>query len=188
MALNDSDAIALSLSQPEQFVLVFDRHGSAVHAYLARRSGYQSAEDLSAEVWLRAFRSRHSYDMAWSDARPWLYGIARNTLRSYWRLRSPVRTVPTEPAHDPWPNVDDRLDAVSQRSNLRAALAQLPAADREVLLLVAWEQLTAAEIAIALEVPAGTVRWRLHRARRMLTDPPGEPNDDSTSVALTKES
>jgi RNA polymerase sigma-70 factor (ECF subfamily) len=53
---------------------------------------------------------------------------------------------------------------------VREALAELPANDREVLVLTAWEQLTPAEIAVVLGVPAATVRTRLHRARNRLRE------------------
>lgn len=186
MTLQDNRLIALSLREPSHFVTVFDRHGAAVHAYLARRAGYQTAEDLSAEVWLQAFRSRQAFDPAWADALPWLYGIARNTLRHHWR-RVPVGAFPLEPAHDPWAEVDDRLDAARRVHLLQTALARLEAEDREVLLLSAWEQLEPTEVAIALDVPAGTVRWRLHRVRRTLADAfdPGDVGD--SSLPATKE-
>ena len=58
-----------------------------------------------------------------------------------------------------------RLDAQALRGRLAAALAEV-AADRDVLLLVAWAQLSCEEAAQALGIPAGTARSRLHRARR----------------------
>jgi RNA polymerase sigma factor (sigma-70 family) len=62
--------------------------------------------------------------------------------------------------------VDGRLDAQAQRGRLAAALLEIADRDREVLLLVAWAQLTCEEAAQALGIPAGTARSRLHRARR----------------------
>ena len=64
--------------------------------------------------------------------------------------------------------VDDRLDARRTVSALTQALAALTDEDREVLLLVAWEQLTPAQVAVALDIPQGTARSRLHRARAQL--------------------
>lgn len=165
--LSDGELMVRCLERPDDFVAIFDRHSVAVHAYLARRTGSQHAEDLFADVWLQAFRSRRAYDPAWPDARGWLYGIARHCLRRHWReLRPPIADSPLR--HDPWPDVDRRLDAASSLVLLGPALDTLPDEDREVLLLAAWEDLTPSEIAVALGVPAGTVRWRLHRARTSL--------------------
>jgi len=152
----------------ESFALVVYEHGQAVHAYLARRAGRQVADDLLTEVWLRAWRSRGSYDPSWGGPRPWLYGIARNVLRVHWRLRTDRPAPPVRLAEDPWPAVDERVDAVRLRQALGGALAELSEEHREVLLLVAWEQLTPAEVAVSLGIPPGTVRSRLHRARHVL--------------------
>ncbi len=152
--------------RPDAFVAVVRRHEVAVHAFLARRAGPQAAADLLGEVWLRAFACRGGYHPAHADARPWLYGIARHVLRAHWRSR-PAAAPATLPA-DPWDDVIDRLDAAARAGPLAAALRALPPAEREVLLLVAWEELTPAQAAAALGVPPGTARSRLHRARAAL--------------------
>jgi RNA polymerase sigma-70 factor (ECF subfamily) len=149
------------------------RHGQAVHAYLARRGGRDAADDLLGEVWLRAYARRQQYDERWPNARPWLYGIARNVLREHRRHARPdvsfgERGARWDASEDPWPAVDDRLDATAQMARLRHALAQLASGDRDVLLLVTWEGLTPAEAAIALGIPAGTARSRLHRAKGLM--------------------
>jgi RNA polymerase sigma-70 factor, ECF subfamily len=157
----------------DAFVAVVKRHEVAVHAYLARRAGAQAADDLLGEVWVRAFAGRGGYDPAHPDARPWLYGIARNVLRAHWRARHPGAPAAEGPAGpcgaaDPWDDVVDRLDASARAGLLAAALRALPAVEREVLLLVAWEELTPAQAAAALGVPPDTARSRLHRARSAL--------------------
>jgi RNA polymerase sigma factor (sigma-70 family) len=150
------------------------RHGQAIHAYLTRRSGRDAADDLLSEVVLRAYAARHRYDERWQDARPWLYSIARNVLREHWRRIGAAAAPDADPlAHlavseDPWPDVDARLDAAAQVSDLRRALTSLAPGDREVLLLVTWEGLTPAEAAVALGIPPGTARSRLHRARSLM--------------------
>ena len=63
-------------------------------------------------------------------------------------------------------DADGRIDAVAQRARLAAALLEIAERDREVLLLVAWAQLSCEEAARALGIPAATARSRLHRARR----------------------
>jgi RNA polymerase sigma-70 factor (ECF subfamily) len=154
--------------RPDAFVEVVQRHEVAVHGFLARRAGHQAADDLLGEVWVRAFAARGGYDPGHADARPWLYGIARNVLRAHWRARRDTGPAAAEEAVDPWDDVVDRLDSAAQAPALGAALRALPAAERDVLLLVAWEQLTPAEAAVALGIPQGTVRSRLHRARSAL--------------------
>ena len=163
--------------RPDAFVEVARRHEVAVHSFLARRAGPQVAADLLGEVWVRAFAWRGGYDPAYPDARPWLFGIARNVLRSHWRAgRAAEHPAATgDPAgtgypvaEDPWDDVIDRLDGPVRSRALRSAIRALPSAERDVLLLVAWEQLTPAQAATALGVPPGTARSRLHRARAAL--------------------
>jgi RNA polymerase sigma factor (sigma-70 family) len=155
--------------RPDAFVDVVRRHETAIHGYLARRAGREAAHDLLAEVWLRAFAARGGYDSGYADARPWLYGIARNVLREHWRTTGGTEFVAIDEGRtDPWDGVDDRLDSAARAAAALSAVRALPPAEREVLLLVAWDQLTVAEAARMLGVPQGTARSRLHRARTAL--------------------
>lgn len=165
----DDDAVRWAMNGDRaEFAGLVHEHGQAVYAYLARRAGRQVADDLLTDVWLRAWRSRRSYNPQWPSPRPWLYGIARNSLRAHWRLLADQPRPPLEADSNPWPDIDDRLEAARLRPALEAALERLGDENREVLLLVAWEQLTPAEVAIALDVPPSTVRSRLHRARSIV--------------------
>jgi RNA polymerase sigma factor (sigma-70 family) len=171
--------------RPDAFVEVARRHEVAIHGYLARRAGRQTADDLLAEVWLRAFAARGSFDVGYANARPWLYGIARNVLREHWRTgRSDEPAALEEKRVDPWDGVDARLDSAERARAVISAVRELPAAEREVLLLVAWEQLTPAEAARVLGVAQGTVRSRLHRARATLRRVLSESDaDDEAGVS-----
>lgn len=144
-------------------------HSSAIHAYLARRVGRSTADDLLSEVWIRAVRSLPNLDPDRDCSRPWLYGIARNVLRAHWR-QEPSTDSAGLPPIDPWEGVDERLDAERLGNVLQEGLARLAARDREVLLLVAWEGLNASEVAVVVGTRPGTARSRLHRARRQLQD------------------
>jgi RNA polymerase sigma factor (sigma-70 family) len=169
---------------PDAFVEVARRHEVAIHGYLARRAGRQAADDLLAEVWVRAFSARGGYDAGCGDARPWLYGIARNVLREHWRTSSPRQpAAPGETWADPWDGVNDRLDSAEEARAVASAVRALPAAEREVLLLVAWEQLSPAEAARVLGVPQGTARSRLHRARAALRRVLSERDADEAGVS-----
>jgi RNA polymerase sigma factor (sigma-70 family) len=172
---SDAELIGRSLTgDGEPFVEVISRHEVAVGAYLARRVGRAAAEDLLGEVWVAAFASRGKYDRSFPGARPWLFGVAQNTLRRHWRSRPAEEPVPDltglAAGWDPWPEVEERVAA---ETVLRAALARLKPEEREVLTLVAWEDLTVADAARALEIPPGTARRYLHQARQALRNAPG---------------
>ena len=171
---SDAELIGRSLSgDAEAFMEVVGRHEVAVGAYLERRVGREAAEDLLGDVWAAAFQYRGTYDRSYAGARPWRYTMALNRLRQYWRSRSPVDLVPdmTSLANgwDPWPSVDVRMDA---RTAFRAAVAGLKSEEREVLTLVAAEDLTVADAARVLGIPAGTARRLLHQARSALRNAP----------------
>jgi RNA polymerase sigma factor (sigma-70 family) len=171
---SDAELIARSLGGDENaFVEMLCRHEEAVGAYLARRAGREQAEDLLGQVWVAAFGSREAYDRSFANARPWLFGVALNTLRRHWRSRPaevPVQDVTVlEKSWDPWPAVDERMDA---ETGLRAALAGLRLEEREVLTLMAWEDLTITDAARALGIPPGTARRYLHQARLALRETP----------------
>lgn len=167
----ENDAMLMERSlhgRPDAFVEIVRRHEAAVHAYLVRRTGREAADDLLAEVWLRAFSSRTTFDTQRFSALPWLYGIARNVLRAHWRTDPGFGAPPPDPVIDQWDEVAERLDSQNLARSLIPALWALPESEREVLLLVAWEQLTPAEAADVLGIPQGTARSRLHRARLAL--------------------
>jgi RNA polymerase sigma-70 factor (ECF subfamily) len=170
---SDADLIELSRSEPARFAEVFDRYYGEIHGYAARRLGHSLADDVAAETFLVAFRRRGSYDLARPTARPWLYGIAANLIAGHRRAevrqyRALARTGPAAVAEEPAERVAGRVDAAAQRGRLAAALAGIAPADRDVLLLVAWAQLSCEETAHALGIPAGTARSRLHRARQQI--------------------
>ena len=169
-AADDAAVIESSWLEPERFAVLFDRHAPHIHRYLARRAGRQVADDLVAETFLTAFAKRDRYDLGYSDARPWLYGIATNLVGQHHRdearqYRIMQRAVAEPEVPDHADRVAAGVTAQATHALLEAALATLPAGDRDVLLLIAWEQLTYQEVSRALAIPAGTVRSRLHRAR-----------------------
>ncbi len=89
-------------------------------------------------MWLRAWRSKESYDPCAGAVLPWLVGIARNTLRAHFRLRVDNSGQHFELHCDPWADADDRLDATRVAIALERALGALSEEHREILLLVAW--------------------------------------------------
>jgi RNA polymerase sigma factor (sigma-70 family) len=146
----DSEILASLPGQPEAMGVLYERHAPAVYRYLARRAGPSAAEDLLSDVFTAAFDRRSSvvaHDSG--SALPWLYGIAMNVLRRHFPQRA-AQWVPAGDLSMDWDAVDARLDAEAKRGQLRSALNVLSQRDRELLLLVAWEGLTAAEAAEVL--------------------------------------
>ena len=150
------------------FGRLFDRHWPAIHAFCTSRAG-AVGEDLAAETFRIAFDDRRRFDAAYGDARPWLFGIATNLLRRHFRTADRGRRAEAAMAVVDVDHLADdalgRIEAERLAPQLAAALATLPAADRDALLLVAWAGLTYEQVALAMDVPVGTVRSRLNRAR-----------------------
>jgi RNA polymerase sigma factor (sigma-70 family) len=172
LTLSIDDAVPLSADaadlagSPQRFHAVVDRHFDAVAAYLARRVGPDTAEDLAQEVFVTAFRKRHRFDASFASARPWLLGIANKAIAGHRRAEQRqlelYRRVATEPERRETVRADFDPD-------LFAGLTALNRRDRDALLLHVWGELAYEEIALVLDVPVGTVRSRIHRARRQLT-------------------
>ncbi|MEV8376558.1 RNA polymerase sigma factor [Kribbella sp. NPDC056861] len=179
----------LRQSSAADFALLFDQHAVAIHRYIARRLGSTEADDLLGQTFLIAFERRHRYSGSTTGALPWLYGIATNLIHR--RRRDEVRQYRaysrSEPAGfdqrgDPLATeVAARVDAASASRVLTGVLANLRQAERDVLLLYAWEDLSYAEIAAALALPIGTVRSRLYRARRALRSALGPDFEENLS-------
>ncbi|MEV0386668.1 RNA polymerase sigma factor [Nonomuraea sp. NPDC050643] len=169
----DAELIRRSRDDPEQFATLFDRYAQQIHLYVARRLGSQAADDIVAETFLAAFRRRASYDPAVPMARPWLYGIATKLIAKHRRSEERYLRALSRTGVDPLPEpiadtVTARVAAQSEERRLAGALAALSQGDRDVLLLVAWEDMSLEEAAQTLGVPAGTARSRLHRARKKI--------------------
>lgn len=170
-SVDDALLIRASWREPEHFAEIFDRHYADIHGYVARRLGTGLADDLAAETFLVAFDRRRRFDLAHPSARPWLYGIASNLVArqrraELRRYRALARAAVVDAVDGHSERADVRVDAHALRGRLAAALVDVEDRDRDVLLLVAWADLTCEEAARALGIPAGTVRSRLHRARR----------------------
>jgi RNA polymerase sigma factor (sigma-70 family) len=169
-APTDAQAIAASVAGPDAFAVVFDRHYDAIARYLRRRFESTVADELAAETFLQAFDARSRYDTSRGDARAWLFGIATNLASRHYRsearrLQAYLRTG-VDATHDAGlDGADSRVDAAALSGALVAGLSRLDDAERDVLLLFAWAELSYEEIATALQIPIGTVRSRLHRAR-----------------------
>ena len=141
---------------------LFEAHHRALLAYAARRSPtLADAEDIVAEVFLVAWRRLEDVPPG-DEALPWLYAVARKTVGNQrrgflrrGRLQDKLEQTAERPASAPPTATEPALEA----------LARLSAGDQELLRLVAWEELSHAEIATILGISVNAVAIRLHRAR-----------------------
>ncbi len=171
----DAAILLASLSEPERFGEIFDRHYRPVWGYMAKVAGPQLADDLAGQVFLSAFESRHRFDTEQGSVRAWLYGIASNLVRTRFRTDRRARQALRRLSIDR--GGADRIELVVEADALRAeavrvrrAMNDLGFDDRHIIVLAAWEGLTYPEIASILGVPVGTVRSRLSRARSRLRE------------------
>src|SRR5262245_39579858 len=178
---SDAEVIGRSLGEPEAFGLIYDRHAHTVLRFLGRRAGAEVAEGLLGELFRIAFERRSSFDSSRASALPWLYGIGANLLLQHRRsearrLRANRRMAAGRAAAERRPKAA-ALDARVLSPRVADAIEALPEGEREALLLFAWEELSYQSVAEALELPIGTVRSRLNRARarlRELLEPDGK--------------
>lgn len=169
----DNEVIERSAREPAVFALLFDRHAGVIYRYAAQRLGDDIADDVMSETFLVAFERRSSYDTTVGDARPWLLGIATRLLRKHARVeavawRGMAADLAAQVAPDFIEQAGSRIDAERLTRRLAKALRRLSDADRDTVLLYAWADLSYTAIATAMDVPVGTVRSRLNRARRQL--------------------
>ncbi len=157
------DSAPAAITRRRQYDALVREHGRAVHAFLAGMLGdAASAEDVSQEVFLRAWRGLDG--LRDSDrARAWLFAIAANTARSHRVRRARHAHRPLEETALDSAGADLDMATRSQESlRVRRALTQLPTEDRQILLLVGVEGLTAEEAAetLGISVSAASKRWQ----------------------------
>ncbi len=132
-----------------------------------------ACDDLVQAVMIRLYETRRRYRPRRRVA-PWIYGIAHNVWRDHLRHRARQRadalgeaTADTR-AREPDPL--RRAQQTEESERVRRALERLPPEQRLTLILRHWQGLTYGEIAEALRVPLGTVKWRIHDAHRKIAE------------------
>lgn len=177
-------AIRCQLGEAAAFDALIERWHAPLWSYIRRMSDSDDeAGDVLQDTWLRVLRALPRLREP-ASVRAWLFGIARRTLMD--RLRGRYAT----PPHDSIDDVtnlghsdDDSDDDMRENVQMMLGqLARLPVVEREVLVLFYLQQLSLAQVAGVLDVPVGTVKSRLHRARRMLRGRINEEEDGSWTI------
>jgi|SRR5690242_4231357 len=178
VAATDRDLWAAAVGgDPDAFGVLFERHSRAVYNFAFRwTADWASAEDTASEVFLTAWRRRSDvvFTTESGSVLPWLLGVATNLLRNQRRgkRRADAAIARLDPSADPdfSDEVLGRMADEAQMADVRAVVAQLAEHERDVLAVCAWAGLDYEEAAIALDLPVGTIRSRLSRARAHLRE------------------
>ncbi|MFP5489172.1 MAG: RNA polymerase sigma factor [Acidimicrobiia bacterium] len=193
---SDDDLVAAARSGDAAAMdALLRRHYDRVHAVCRRIAGStRDADDAAQEAMIRIVRHLDRFDGR-SAFGTWAYRIATNTALDELRKRKRrpqlhAVTVDDHVTVEPVDPLADRtVDAVSDRITIGAALADLPEEFRVPVVLRDVGDLDYAEIAETLGVPVGTVKSRIARGRRQLSErlgnregPSGRPNDDPPEI------
>jgi RNA polymerase sigma-70 factor (ECF subfamily) len=181
---------ASSRGDGRAFSEIYERYAGTIYNYLFRRlADWSEAEDLTAVVFLEAFRRRRDVVVDEGKLLPWLYGIATNLLhnrrRTQFRHRRLLARLESEP-RPVEPDAAERAAAVAQMRSLLQHVSSLPRRQQDVVALCVWSDLSYAEAAVALDVPVGTIRSRLARARAALTELDSPPRHRELEMELKR--
>lgn len=160
-------ALSRGLAQV-RFSQLYRAQAGAILAYTLRRSGSrEDAADAAAETFLVAWRRLGEVPVGGNE-RLWLYGVARRVLANQDRTARRQSRLGERLADSLRTELATHKGPSGEAARLMRAMAKLGEEDRELLLLVAWEELSPSEAAKVIETSPLAARSRLHRARRRL--------------------
>jgi RNA polymerase sigma-70 factor (ECF subfamily) len=168
IALSDQELVRAALSGDDRaFETLVRTHADAVYGHAFRFFGDQaSAEDATQEVFIKMFRSLATFDGR-SAFSTWLFRVTRNVCLDIARAGK-KHPVPTDLAQIEAPTTRDFSDDVVMTNVVEAAIRALPPEERDALGAVTLYGMSYQEAAETFEVPVGTVKSRVFRARRTL--------------------
>ncbi len=153
---------------------LYEKHGRALLRFSAAMCrSRQVAEDLVHDTFVALLREPFSFDPTLGTVYGYLCGVLRHRVSRHFRQQKrwvaldteDESTAPQAPAHNP----ADEIARSEETAAFRRAMLDLPLQHREIIALCDLEELPYATVATILQVPIGTVRSRLHRARALLT-------------------
>jgi RNA polymerase sigma-70 factor (ECF subfamily) len=154
-----------------RFRRLYREHYERLLAYAARRcSSPSEAHDVVADTFLVLWRRLGDAPHDDREVPPWLYGVARRVLSNRYRAQQRQQHLAARIAQSVAQEreVDEVVTGNTEARIVLAAMGKLNDGDREVLLLAAWERLSAREIAVVLGCSENAAAIRVHRARQRL--------------------
>jgi RNA polymerase sigma-70 factor, ECF subfamily len=170
--------MTVSADDHAAFTELFEQHRGGVHAFLlARTSDREVARDLLQDTFLRLWRRLDEIGgLERERQRAWIYAVARNLVIDRYRAdgtrRATLAAIADEAPRTGTAQVDaaDQLAARDELAFLQGAIAALPEDERVILTMSVVAEMTSQQVGEALDLPAGTVRYKLHRARARLAE------------------
>jgi RNA polymerase sigma factor (sigma-70 family) len=164
-------------ANPDSFGQLFERHSDRIFWHCLRQlDGIEEAEDLTMVVFAEAWRRRKEVVFGVNETvLPWLLAVANNAIRNRRRTLRRHRNLlgkmpPLEDTEDHSDRVAEQVDSERDGQHVIAAFRQLRPSEQDVLVLCVWNESSYEDAALALGIPAGTVKSRLSRARDRLRE------------------
>jgi RNA polymerase sigma-70 factor, ECF subfamily len=182
--------LAVREGDVERFGVLFDRHHQRIYEFFYRLGGNAAvSEDLVQEVFLRMLKYRHTF-RADSEFRGWMYHIARTVRIDRFRSQreeTPLLEGDVENARGrSVPGPDDSIEEMERAELLQRALLRLPEDKRELLILARFQELKYEQIGSLLNIDAGAVKVRVHRAMTELREIVQKLSDERSKCNVKK--
>ncbi len=168
--MTDEDIVDLYLKgETENFKILIDRYGDMIYNFSLRFVGADTAEDVSQDVFIKAWRGIKKFDKNKAQFKTWLFTIARNTITDYLRKKKTISFNSLdesfiESIEDENPNQEEIAEKIENSARLAKALENIPINSRLVLTLYYQEDMTFEEIGRVLGKPLNTVKSQHRRA------------------------
>ena len=171
----DEDQMLVSAAQQDTEAAgrLFDKYYSEILGYIYHCTFDGTvAEDLTSNVFLAVFRHLGRFRWRQVPFRAWLYRVATNEVRMYWRRQKRIKTISLQPDDEyaAEPSAENSLEVAEEYRLLHKALLELRLKYRTVIILRYFESKTIAEICQITATKEGTVKAQLHRGRARLQD------------------
>ena len=187
--VSDDELLVSARNHPDSFGVFYRRHARTILHYFWRRTrDHEASSDLTAETFAAALEGLERFDPSKGNASQWLYGIAANLLRRFWRRLQTSQHARNRLAiitPDPVRSRADELsatDAALDKERLTAALERIPKKQRDAVTLRIYEELTYDRIGQLLSCSPGAARVRVLRGLRRLQEefdnPPSKGSSD----------
>jgi RNA polymerase sigma-70 factor (ECF subfamily) len=174
---SDAELLELSLKGDESaFRALYERLKTPIFRYVFHWThSHAAAEEVTQETFMQLLKDGHKYERVRGDLSAFVFGIARNLIRSFCKREKVYQELPADQGNQHSGDIGGRREELSEEmirhqdvARVRGAIAALPDHYRQVIVLCDLCELSYAEAAARLQCAVGTIRSRLNRAHALL--------------------